>query len=331
MLQTWGKFCFQEGIAEIRAKMPGKASQMGLWPAFWLMGNLGRATFEHSTDGFWPYIFDECVPLDHDDCDANQCSSQKVSACDAEPGFGFNAYQGRGAPEIDVIEVQPGGFTMIYGANKAACARPPDAASKARLEMPQPFVSTSLQAAPGMPRGSHQRPSEGCRPYDYTAPDGTVHPEWFFPELDIFNYGTAAHETPFHVGANYEFWGDWYPGYMSKHPKTGVKEGLHPLCDPEISGEHLAGCRGSMQTDAYSANTALSDVYWEGQHIWRVEWRSGKDGYIRWSLDGAVQFQLEASMLHKPKNVTFMDGSGRKDGVRRPLHMPQEPSSTRNS
>ena len=91
MLQTWNKFCFQEGAAEVRAEMPGNdGSQEGLWPAFWLMGNLGRATFEHSTDGFWPYIFDECVPLNHSDCDANQCSSQKISACEAGPGSGFN-------------------------------------------------------------------------------------------------------------------------------------------------------------------------------------------------------------------------------------------------
>lgn len=42
MVQTWNKFCFTEGAAEIRAKLPGRGSQAGLWPAFWMMGNLGR-------------------------------------------------------------------------------------------------------------------------------------------------------------------------------------------------------------------------------------------------------------------------------------------------
>ena len=81
MLQTWGKFCFQDGIAEISAKMPGRASQMGLWPAFWLMGQLGRATYQESTSGLWPWTFDECVEPDSDDCAANQCTAQRVSKC----------------------------------------------------------------------------------------------------------------------------------------------------------------------------------------------------------------------------------------------------------
>jgi beta-glucan synthesis-associated protein KRE6 len=40
MVQTWNKFCFTEGIIEMRAQMPGKWNQAGLWPGFWMMGNL---------------------------------------------------------------------------------------------------------------------------------------------------------------------------------------------------------------------------------------------------------------------------------------------------
>ena len=214
MLQTWNKFCFQEGAVDVSARMPGKSAQPGLWPAFWLMGNLGRATFARSTSGFWPFNFNECVPPESPDCDANQCRAQRVSACDAAPGYGFNAHQGRGAPEIDVIEVQPGGFTLEYGSNGAACAQPADNASIVQLRMPQPFVSTSLQAAPGFPHGSQQRPSTGCRPFNYTASDGTLTPQWL-PELDIFRYGSASDHTPFTVAANYEFWGDLYEDYYS--------------------------------------------------------------------------------------------------------------------
>lgn len=115
-----------------------------------MMGNLGRATFERSTDGFWPYIFDECVPPDSDDCDANQCTSQKITACMENPGYGFLPFHGRGAPEIDIIEVQPGGYSMEYGSNQAWCEYPATVEDKDALRMPQPFVSTSLQAAPGM-------------------------------------------------------------------------------------------------------------------------------------------------------------------------------------
>lgn len=34
------------GIIEAHIKLPGKSDTGGLWPAFWLMGNLGRATYE---------------------------------------------------------------------------------------------------------------------------------------------------------------------------------------------------------------------------------------------------------------------------------------------
>ena len=189
----WNKFCFTEGIAEVSAKMPGDAAQPGLWPAFWLMGNLGRATFTGSTDGIWPWIFDECVETsDATACAANQCKSQRISACDGAPGYGLHPYHGRGAPEIDVIEVlpplpvplpagahappsgcscpssshrgrmpqvQPGRELIEYDADdpwRDNCASRPTSAERASIRMTQPFVSTSLQAAPGLANGSLQ-------------------------------------------------------------------------------------------------------------------------------------------------------------------------------
>eukprot|EP01052_Picozoa_sp_SAG31_P061829 SAG31_NODE_20879_length_563_cov_1.213362_2_plen_99_part_01 len=41
MLQSWNKFCFTEGIVEMSVQMPGEPDQAGLWPGFWMMGNLG--------------------------------------------------------------------------------------------------------------------------------------------------------------------------------------------------------------------------------------------------------------------------------------------------
>ena len=45
---------------EVRLRLPGKSDVGGLWPAFWLMGNLGRATYEHSTNMMWPWSFNKC-------------------------------------------------------------------------------------------------------------------------------------------------------------------------------------------------------------------------------------------------------------------------------
>lgn len=49
MLASWNKFCFTGGIVEFSVKLPGNANGGGLWPAVWLMGNLGRAAYEEST------------------------------------------------------------------------------------------------------------------------------------------------------------------------------------------------------------------------------------------------------------------------------------------
>lgn len=38
------------GIIEMDAILPGEHDIGGLWPAFWLLGNLGRATYEASTN-----------------------------------------------------------------------------------------------------------------------------------------------------------------------------------------------------------------------------------------------------------------------------------------
>ena len=72
MIQTWNKFCFsQSGIVEMKARLPGKSTMPGLWPAFWIMGNLGRATLEDSTDGIWPFSYDECVEGGSEDCETS--------------------------------------------------------------------------------------------------------------------------------------------------------------------------------------------------------------------------------------------------------------------
>lgn len=105
MLQSWNKFCFTGGILEVRVQFPGKSDIGGLWPAVWLLGNLGRATFEASTNLMWPWSFDKCDPtLQH---------AQEISACDVTSHFGLLPKQGRGATEIDIIEVMPGPSTPL--------------------------------------------------------------------------------------------------------------------------------------------------------------------------------------------------------------------------
>lgn len=78
MMTTWNKFCFTGGIVEASIVLPGANNILGLWPAFWLMGNLGRTGYGASLEGTvrlnhtfaiylihssclqWPYTYDSC-------------------------------------------------------------------------------------------------------------------------------------------------------------------------------------------------------------------------------------------------------------------------------
>jgi hypothetical protein len=103
MVQSWNKFCFTGGVLEMKITLPGGFDTgSGVWPAAWLMGNLARATFAETTLYMWPWSYDRCGRIKH------LGEKQKISACSANPGFGFNPHQGRGAPEIDIFEVMPG-------------------------------------------------------------------------------------------------------------------------------------------------------------------------------------------------------------------------------
>ncbi|KDQ55958.1 glycoside hydrolase family 16 protein [Jaapia argillacea MUCL 33604] len=128
MMSTWNKFCFTGGLIETSVVLPGLNNIMGLWPAVWTMGNLGRAGYGASLDGMWPYTYDSCdvgtvanqsingVPPAASDNGKGQPLSylpgQRLSRCtcpgESHPGpiHSDGTYVGRSAPEIDIFEAQ---------------------------------------------------------------------------------------------------------------------------------------------------------------------------------------------------------------------------------
>ena len=100
MLQSWNKFCYTGGILEVDIQFPGSHEVGGLWPAVWLLGNLARATFESSTNLMWPWSYN--------DCDRDLQHAQEISGCDVTSHYSLHKKQGRGATEIDMIEIMPG-------------------------------------------------------------------------------------------------------------------------------------------------------------------------------------------------------------------------------
>ncbi|THH34156.1 hypothetical protein EUX98_g179 [Antrodiella citrinella] len=131
MMSTWNKFCYTGGMVEAAVVLPGINNVVGLWPAVWTMGNLGRAGYGASLEGNWPYTYDSCdvgtvrnqtlngLPLastvNGDPSAAGALSylqGQRLSRCtcpgESHPGpmHADGTYVGRAAPEIDFFEAQ---------------------------------------------------------------------------------------------------------------------------------------------------------------------------------------------------------------------------------
>ncbi|KAF7369038.1 Glycoside hydrolase family 16 protein [Mycena venus] len=134
LVTTWNKFCFTGGLLITNATLPGTTNIHGFWPAFWTMGNLGRAGYGASLDGMWPYTYDACdvgtapnqtlngipeIATTSGSTDQpyngelSYLSGQRLSRCtcpgESHPGpihASDGSYVGRSAPEIDVFEAQ---------------------------------------------------------------------------------------------------------------------------------------------------------------------------------------------------------------------------------
>ncbi|KAK7468726.1 hypothetical protein VKT23_003229 [Stygiomarasmius scandens] len=134
MMSTWNKFCFTGGLIVTSVVLPGVSNVVGLWPAIWTMGNLGRAGYGASLEGMWPYTYDACdvgtapnqtlnglptsATVNGDPGSGGALSylpGQRLSRCtcpgESHPGpvHADGSYVGRAAPEIDIFEAQVGG------------------------------------------------------------------------------------------------------------------------------------------------------------------------------------------------------------------------------
>ncbi|CAN0308956.1 unnamed protein product [Ascophyllum nodosum] len=189
MINSWNKFCFTGesvgGIVEISAKLPGEHNIGGLWPAFWLLGNLGRATYEASTNLIWPWSYNKCDP--------KLQRAQEISACNKVNHFGLHPHQGRGSTEIDILEAQPGlSSDPLLNLGKVN----------------NPYVSTTVQLAPGIPR---HRPANG----DLLTPADNWYKNMTIGNDSILNYhfygmhvDKTAPEEPVYRGADQAYLAD---------------------------------------------------------------------------------------------------------------------------
>jgi len=245
MIQSWNKFCFTGGILEMSIRLPGDAYSGGLWPAAWLMGQLSRATFQDTTMNVWPWSYDRCGSIDHLE------TRQKINACDNKPGFGFHPHQGRGAPEIDIFEVMPGHEMPDMSRSSPS--------GKEKIKV-RPFMSTSLQIAPGVPKGP-KRPINGHMVNESQS---------WYKDLRIGPSTKGEY--------NYWFWGQ--------------------ECGPEIDRSY--GHVHKYMEDAISLNTFLDDTHFDNHHVYRIEWQPGPtNGYLDWYLDDELVFGINGNSLQE--------------------------------
>eukprot|EP00644_Phytophthora_capsici_P003446 jgi/Phyca11/528553/estExt2_fgenesh1_pm.C_PHYCAscaffold_310025 len=342
MVQSWNKFCYQGGMLEHRQPdaalgKNGKVANTKFyptWPGIWMLGNLGRAIFSASNNRMWPYSYNECDP------DVFDPSFQRISACDDNPGYGLNPNQGRGAPEIDLVE--GGGLA----------------------------ISSSLQIAPGMP--DHYR----LFPVDTSAGDYS----FCLYQYNCKTPGSNFIDVPTSYYMKERGHKSWYQGlryasnnYCSQNAKekqsystvsASVKAGItentcsvdtcpasgdvnadlsvidgkggrhwginsngtcYPLlnsytgsylCDPDNTFSKCSSPRnesttpksGAMssfnyQMDAISSNWPLHFGTYTDFYDYQVEWVTGANGYVRWMLHGEPLFEVTTeSIVNVPQN-----------------------------
>ncbi|KAF1316299.1 Concanavalin a-like lectin/glucanase, subgroup, partial [Globisporangium splendens] len=345
MVQSWNKFCFQGGLMEVSTKLPGAISSASgnpdlgnkyarvkniayypTWPGIWLLGNLARALFTKSTNRMWPWSYNEC--------NEELAPMQRISACDSNPGYGLNKNQGRGAPEIDLLE---GGGTD---------------------------VSTSIQLAPGMPDEFRMIPATSLDSTLYCFYSGNCKtPGANFPGIPTAVYDARGHKS-WYQGLKYtpntlctpvasqiqnpaaviasvkkgitdntcstvnvcpasrdggssldrldnttRYWGVNDKGGCM--PVINGYQGSY-LCDPDNSNKKCADpltaatsksnvmSSFNYQMDAISANSGLPLAAYTDYLRYQVEWVTGSQGYVRWLVEGIPIFEIPAESMENP-------------------------------
>ncbi|KAI8941820.1 hypothetical protein NX059_003020 [Plenodomus lindquistii] len=109
MLNSWNQLCFKGGIFEVSVSLPGPGGVPGLWPGAWTMGNLGRPGYLSTTEGLWPYTYQACdvgiTPNQSSSDGLSNLPGQRLPSCTCPGEDHPTPGTGRGAPEIDIIEV----------------------------------------------------------------------------------------------------------------------------------------------------------------------------------------------------------------------------------
>ncbi|OQR87922.1 beta-glucan synthesis-associated protein [Achlya hypogyna] len=363
MVQTWNKFCIQGGLIEVRLKLPGimdeaagnrryppwqrlTESDRGFyptWPGIWLMGNLGRALFSASTRRMWPWTFNQC--------DSRYDSMQRISACNATPGHGLNPKQGRGAPEIDILEgggneisssIQIGpGMPFDYrleNAEDGGCfynkqcktlganmANVPSATYKGRLHWYQGLrYAANNKCAPNATFGqtfasinasvtSKKITTNTCftSPGDLQAIPASCDVNGDLGLID----GVGPTHWNVNVNATCFAQANGYKGVYLCDPDNQYYRCQYARPDGQEKTNQMVPF--NYQMDALSANWwTTQEAYLEFMN-YSLEWVMGPNGHIRWSLDDQVLFEIPSTSI-----TNVPQGGNETNPIKLPIEEP---------
>ncbi|GAB9472244.1 Beta-glucan synthesis-associated protein, partial [Globisporangium polare] len=338
MVQSWNKFCFQGGMVEVRTQLPGAVSSASgnpdiangtssskastikyypTWPGIWMMGNLGRAIFSASTSRMWPFSYNECNE------NAFKSSNQRISACDSNPGSGMNPNQGRGAPEIDILE---GGGSDISTSMQIGPGMPTDFRTivASGTDYTSCFYSDACSTlganSPGIPASAYSKRGhktwyQGLRyaANNFCKPESTLKQSYKTIKNSVTNGVTVNVCTLTTCPASKDVSGDlgliddskpgnyWgvntngtcFPtmnGYMGSYLcSPGNPSTLCGTTDvPQSSSTQVF----EYQMDALSANWPIHVAAYLDYLVYQLEWVMGNDGYVRWMLEGHPIYEI---------------------------------------
>ncbi|GMF43163.1 unnamed protein product [Phytophthora fragariaefolia] len=342
MVQGWNKFCYQGGLAVVHVQLPGavgkdsgnpdvakgsnsaRASSTDYyptWPGIWMFGNLGRAIFTGSTSRIWPFSFDECNEKVFDS------QNQRISACDGNPGSGMNPHQGRGAPEIDILE---GGGSEISSSMQIGPGMPDDFRQLSGSESPSCKYTYNCKSTgannPDVPTAYYEKlrghkswyqgmrygannlcAQESDELQDYAKISASV-TKGITKNACTLDICPASFDVNADLGSmdnKTEHWGVNTNGTC--FPKMNAYSGAY-LCNAgntapecaESGGSTSAASSFAYQMDALSTNWGIHVGAYTDWVTYSVEWVTGNDGYVRWEVEGHPLFEITAATLANP-------------------------------
>ncbi|CAH0476010.1 unnamed protein product [Peronospora belbahrii] len=352
MVQSWNKFCYQGGMLEVRVQLPGAVSKESgnpdiaagnsgrvktgqyypTWPGIWMMGNLGRAIFSASTNRMWPFSYNECEP------DLFDPQNQRISACDDNPGYGLYPNQGRGAPEIDVLEgagalissslqIGPGMpdeyrvMGLNYGIDPADCIYAGRCNTIGANFVGVPTAAYEARGHKSWYQGLRYKANNFCVPdpklkQDYETIAASVKAgikenscrvdtcpasKDVYGDLGLIDGSGSDHWGINSNGTCYPLWNVYLGSYLCDPDNTFYK-----CAQPRDPNTPKSNAMSSFnyQMDAISSNWPTHVGIYTDYLIYEVEWVTGKNGYVRWNLQGSPLFEVPAkSILDIPQSV----------------------------